>query len=53
MKDAEKTTSNEQLLSPLQKQAGEALQFCDELIHDFKARAARRSIYTLSRGEEE
>jgi uncharacterized protein DUF4231 len=41
MNDAEKTPSNEQLPSPLQKQASDALQFYDKLIHDFKDRADR------------
>lgn len=41
MRDAEKTPSDEQLPSPLKKHANDALQFYDELIHDFKARADR------------
>src|SRR5437868_3684764 len=41
MKDAQKTTSNEQLPSLLQKQVDDALQFCDRLIQDFKMRADR------------
>jgi hypothetical protein len=41
MKDTEKSTSNEQFLTPLQKQASEALQFYEVLIQDFKTRADR------------
>lgn len=42
MRDAEKAPSNEQLPSPLNKQASDALQFYDKLIYDFKARADRQ-----------
>jgi hypothetical protein len=41
MRDNEKTPSNEQLPSPVNKQTSDALQFYDELIHDFKTRADR------------
>ncbi len=48
MKEAEKNISHEQLPSPLPKQADDALHFCDELIHDFKARADRhKRIFKL------
>ncbi len=50
MKEAEKTTSDKQLASPLHKQASDALQFCDELIHDFRARADRhKRLFKLLR----
>jgi hypothetical protein len=41
MSDAEKITSKQPLQSTIKKQAEDALQFYDELIHDFKTRADR------------
>lgn len=41
MNETEKTASNEEVPTPLNKYVNNALQFYDDLIHDFKKRADR------------